>query len=509
MRIGVNMKLSVKPTAIIIAFLMLASNLLSSCSSSKHVRKSYAENNNESIVGWDDVDKSYVVDWDNASIQTWDDVDDYTDWIYSSILFSGITEDYPIIESVELDYKSNGSYFDGEVLYDLVEDRFDANAFISKYAIGTGVIVICVVMTVMVSGAPKPIVCFITGARDMSIKMATKGAAFGGAINAIKEYIRTGEFEDALYGLLEGSADGYMWGAIFGAITGGFSSKYCLTGDTLVQTVSGPKCIADVHVGEEVYSYNEKTGTTNIDTVTQVIHSNSSQIIELTINGETIHATPSHPFLSETGWTNAGSLKTGDVVISSNGIVTVDSIKLCQLDQPIITYNLCINDSHTYLVGSEKIVVHNACRTAPNQQYAGKRVHFDDPEWIADHPTRSPEEWRAFAKKYPNGIFFKQVDSHGVSYPDFSEYAEQIVEFEYPSKAALSKKMCLNGNRTHDNALGDDAVGITEEYRKAKSLTWNHKEDMKTLELIPRDIHEAVRHDGGATLIEKLLKTLL
>ena len=277
------MKHRVKATSIILAFIMLASTLLSSCSSSKHVQKSHADNDNESIVGWDDVDKSNIVDWDNANIQTWDDVDEYTNWIYSSILFSGITEDYPIVEAVELDYKSNGSYFDGEVLYELVEDRFDANSFISKYAIGTGVIVICVVMTVMVSGAPKPIVCFITGARDMSVKMATKGAAFGAAMNAIKEFIRTGDFEEALYGALEGSSEGYMWGAIFGAITGGFSSKYCLTRDTLVQTVCGPKCIADIQIGEQIYSYNEETGTINVDTVTQVIQSKSTQIIELII----------------------------------------------------------------------------------------------------------------------------------------------------------------------------------------------------------------------------------
>ncbi|MCR4776163.1 MAG: hypothetical protein K5869_07280, partial [Saccharofermentans sp.] len=178
------MKLKIKATSIILAFLMLSSTLLSSCSS-KHVHKSYEDNNNESIVGWDDVDDNNVVDWDNANIQTWDDVDEYTNWVYSSILFSGITEDYPIVEAVELDYKSNGTYFDGDVLYELVEDRFDANSFISRYAIGTGVIVICVVMTVVVSGAPKPIVCFITGARDMSVKLATKGAAFGGAVNAI------------------------------------------------------------------------------------------------------------------------------------------------------------------------------------------------------------------------------------------------------------------------------------------------------------------------------------
>lgn len=502
------MKRSVKVKAIIVSFLMLANILLSSCSSSQHVEKSYTDNDNASIVGWGDADKSNANDWDNTTIQTWDNVDDYTDWIYSSILFSGITEDYPIVGAVELDYKSNGSYFDGDALYELVEDRFDANAFISKYAIGTGVIVICVVMTVMVSGAPRPIVCFITGARDMSVKMATKGAAFGGAINAVKEYIRTGDFEDALYGMLEGSADGYMWGAIFGAITGGFSSKYCLTGDTLVQTVHGPKCISDVQIGEQIYSYNEDNGMINVDTVTQVIHSNSTQIVELIINDETIRTTPSHPFLSENGWVSAGALRQGDNIITTNGIVTVDSINTCHLVQPMQTYNLCVEKDHNFIVGENSIVVHNVCRTAPNQKYAGKRVHFDDPEWIADHPSKTPAQWKALAKKYPNGIYFKPVDAHGVSYPDFSEYAEDIVEFEYPSKVARAANKCLTGDRGHDNSLADKAKGITEQYRQKNALTWNHNENMKTLELIPKDIHEAVSHNGGAKLIIELFKKI-
>lgn len=508
MRNGANMKYRVKATAIILAFIMLASTLLSSCSSSQHVEKNYADNDNASIVGWDDVDKSNVNDWDNSNIQTWDNIDEYTDWVYSSIMFSGITEDYPIVGAIELDYKSNGAYFDGDVLYELVENRFDANAFISKYAIGTGVIVICVVMTVMVSGAPRPIVCFITGARNMSIKLANKGAAFGGAINAIKEYIRTGDFEDAFYGMLEGSANGYMWGAIFGVITGGFSSKYCLTGDTFVQTLCGPKCIADIQIGEQIYSYNEETGTINVDTVTQVIQSNTTHIIELIINGETIRTTSSHPFLSESGWISAGALRVGDAIITTSGTATVDSINTCQLAQPILTYNLCVEKSHNFIVGKNNIVVHNVCRTAPNQKYADKRVHFDDPEWIADHPSKTPEQWKALAKKYPNGIYFKPVDAHGVSYPDFSEYAENIVEFENPSRAARTANKCLTGDRGHDNNLADKAIGISEEYRQTKSLTWNHNENMKTLELIPKDIHEAVAHNGGAKLIIDLFKLL-
>ena len=301
-----------------------------------------------------------------------------------------------------------------------------------------------------------------------------------------------------------------MWGAIFGAVTGGFSSKYCLTGDTLVQTVCGNRCIADIKVGEQIYSYDEELKTITVDTVTQVIKSNSTEIIEILLDGETICATPSHPFLTDTGWTNAGSLRLGDAIITTNGKVVVDSINICQLDQPIPTYNLCVEKAHTFIVGENNVIVHNVCRTAPNQKFAGKRVHFDDPDWLEENVSskRPKEYWEALAKKYPNGIYFKPVDAHGVSYPDFSEYSKETLEFDMPSAAARASNTCLIGEWNHDKNLANTKMGITDDYLVKNGLTWHHNENMNTLELIPRDLHRAVSHDGGASLIRKLLKLL-
>ena len=293
-------------------------------------------------------------------------------------------------------------------------------------------------------------------------------------------------------------------GAIYGAVTGGWNSKYCFTGDTRVYTSEGSVNISDISVGDNVLSYDVVNDNYLYKSVTQVIENNTNELIEVRFGDECIRSTPNHPYLTSIGWVDAVDLLPGDVVISPNGNLTVSAKEKVVLDDTITTYNLCVEDSHTFIVGKHGVVVHNTCRTAPNQKYAGQRVHFDDPEWIADHPKKTPAEWRALAKKYPNGIRFKPVDANGVSYPDFSEYAEEIVDFEYPSKAARAAKKCLTGNRTSDNALGDNAVGISEEYRQTNSLTWNHNENMTTLELIPKDIHEAVRHDGGAKLLEAL-----
>lgn len=48
------------------------------------------------------------------------------------------------------------------------------------------------------------------------------------------------------------------------------------------------------------------------------------------------------------------------------------------------------------------------------------------------------------------------------------------------------------------------ALEASKKYDKTpKGYTWHHVEDGKTLILIPTDLHDAVRHTGGAALIRK------
>ena len=70
---------------------------LSGCDiSSKHLKMEYGENDNEDIVGWDDVDEGNITDWENASVQRWSDVDEFSDWVYAQMVFDDITDEYPV-----------------------------------------------------------------------------------------------------------------------------------------------------------------------------------------------------------------------------------------------------------------------------------------------------------------------------------------------------------------------------------------------------------------------------
>ena len=160
-------------------------------------------------------------------------------------------------------------------------------------------------------------------------------------------------------------------------------------------------------------------------------------------------------------------------------------IEVENYDTPLDVFNLNVESYHTYLVGSEKLVVHNVCAN----DYKNKTYYFD--------------EGTAQAKKYPNGI---KVDSKG--YPRFEEYAINTVKFDFPSQSGLTNGTCLSGEYLPDTKLANAICG----YKSTPTgYVWHHVEDMQTMVLVPQDLHSfmkgGLRHNGGASLIRQLIKT--
>lgn len=465
-------RLDHKLIALLISFSLLAGVVLSSCDiGSKHLEKNYDENNNESLSYWDDVDDANVITWDNANIQTFEDVDVLSEWAYSTLLFDDYSEDFPVVDVVVLDYRANGSYFDGELIYELVNDEFDVNTFVSQYAVGTGVIVVCIILHVATAGASTPVMCFFAGAADASISYAIKGAALGAAIGAVTTAIETeGDWEAAMYGALEAGAEGYMWGAIWGAATGGFASEYCFTEDTLVQTDSALKPICDIQPGDLVLSYNEVTEAFEYESVEYISTNEVTSTIKVVTSEDSYESTRGHPYLTDRGWVEAAELSIGDYILSVDGWILVEDLIATEYDEPITTYNFSVSNTHTYVIGTENIVVHNRCN--------------------ARDETRYFREGTPQAEKYPEGVYF---DSNG--YPRFEPYivddASVTVDFGV-----------LNGNYTHDAAIANEMMGYPD---TPSGCVWHHVEDGQTLILLPQDLHSVrfggMAHNGGASVI--------
>jgi hypothetical protein len=137
----------------------------------------------------------------------------------------------------------------------------------------------------------------------------------------------------------------------------------CFDGDTTVKTLNGDKKIKDVTVGDFVLSRDEETGEQDYKRVTKRFVNESTELVHITVGGATISATPSHPFFADgKGWVYAGQLEVGDVLLTAeNEQVSVTDIATEHFDEPQATYNLEVEDWHTYFVSAVGVWAHNRC----------------------------------------------------------------------------------------------------------------------------------------------------
>ena len=88
-----------------------------------------------------------------------------------------------------------------------------------------------------------------------------------------------------------------------------------------------------------------------------------------------------------------------------------------------------------------------------------------------------PNTEAAIRGKYPHGVPFTQQ-----GFPDFARYRISRVE------------ITLTGSRSADFKAANQAAGFS---RTPKGYTWHHHHEAGVMELVPTDLHDAVRHTGG------------
>ena len=152
----------------------------------------------------------------------------------------------------------------------------------------------------------------------------------------------------------------------------------CFTGETFVATVDGQKRIDEIEVGDLVWSANVETGEVELKTVTEVFVKEDNVLVHLTINGSTINTTALHPFyVVDRGWIEAVEIEVGDKVLLQDGTtVTVDDKTTEQFETPVKVYNFTVNEFHTYFVGGDRVLVHNADVGSYTIEFeSGKQYH--------------------------------------------------------------------------------------------------------------------------------------
>ena len=148
----------------------------------------------------------------------------------------------------ELEYNSQSNIFFGYTLNEL-EEQFQGSKFvftlgddgattvkeleeyddtleqvIKNVAIGAGVILLCVTVSVVTAGAGAAAVSIIFAtAAKTAATYAVSSAVIGGAGAGIVKGIETKDFNEAMKAAALTGSEGFKWGAISGAITGGIS----------------------------------------------------------------------------------------------------------------------------------------------------------------------------------------------------------------------------------------------------------------------------------------------
>ncbi len=112
------------------------------------------------------------------------------------------------------------------------DDTFDE--VIRNVAIGTGVILLCVTVSVISGGAGAAAVSmiFATAAKTGTI-VALSDGLISGVSAGIATGIQTQNFDEAIKSAALAGSEGFKWGAITGAVMGGASQAVALKGATL------------------------------------------------------------------------------------------------------------------------------------------------------------------------------------------------------------------------------------------------------------------------------------
>lgn len=177
----------------------------------------------------------------------------------------------------------------------------------------------------------------------------------------------------------------------------------CFRGDTLIATETGMRPIETIQVGDLVWSWDQTSGKKTLQKVSRTYRKPASGLRIIRVGSESIFTTDAHPYWVEgKGWVKARFLGAGDILRTANGtrlaVVSNDragrknfyagygaaqnlnkatvsndrrgSVRFATFnpdaeplrkskDTKALVYNLEIENTHTFFVGKQKVLVHN------------------------------------------------------------------------------------------------------------------------------------------------------
>lgn len=132
----------------------------------------------------------------------------------------------------------------------------------------------------------------------------------------------------------------------------------CLVAGTLVWTDRGMRPVESLRLGDQVLSCDVQTGALSYQSVLRQTVREPEPLTKIQLGSDEIVASKGHPFwVVGRGWTTTEQLVPGDALHGADGVAVIDSLTPANTDK---TYNLVVEQTHSYFVGKSRILSHDA-----------------------------------------------------------------------------------------------------------------------------------------------------
>ncbi|MEO6811439.1 MAG: polymorphic toxin-type HINT domain-containing protein, partial [Isosphaeraceae bacterium] len=144
------------------------------------------------------------------------------------------------------------------------------------------------------------------------------------------------------------------------------STVSCFAAGTLVRTLSGPRPIEDIQVGDRLLTRDTESGALSYQPVLVVHHNPPSKTLRINLENEAIVSSVFHRFWrAGKGWAMARDLQPGDTLRTLSGQSRVVSVEEDQV-QPV--FNLDVAENRTFFVGQAGTLVHDNTVPSPRDR---------------------------------------------------------------------------------------------------------------------------------------------
>ncbi len=265
------------------------------------------------------------------------------------------------------------------------------------------------------------------------------------------------------------------------------------------------------------------------------------ETVDVSWPGNTVTGSPDHKFysVSRGGYVGAAELQVGEILQTDDGrfvpVTSVGERKLGLID----LYNVEVEQFHNYHVGQGlSVLVHNGAEgtysnppldKGPARQ---KQIPAENGYWSKSTAKGAPADgvpgesyWHSTDPRVTGHPEYQPVKFTG-RYPEFDPFSKVRVEAELTGKPgsgdhkaaakALAQQMMENPALAEQlgipieaytrgkTVVKPNATGVLNWMKEQPNggLTWHHSTDMKSMTMVPTDIH-SLPHAGGADLLRQ------